>query len=32
MLGLPLWDMEELMGGYVLSLFSLPSTDLGHVV
>ena len=32
MLGLPLWDLEELMGGYVLSLFSLPSTDLGHVV
>ena len=30
--GMPLWDMEELMEGYVSGLFPLPTTDPGHVV
>ena len=32
LLGMPLWNMEELMKGYAFSLFSLSATDLGHVV
>jgi len=31
-LGMPLWNMEELMEGYVFSLFSLSAIDPGHVV
>lgn len=30
--GMPLWDLEELMEGYVFSLFSLSAIDPGHVV
>jgi hypothetical protein len=30
--GVPLWDMEELMEGYVFSLLSLSAIDPGHVV
>ena len=32
LLGLPLWDTEELMQGCVLSLFSLSAIDPGHGV
>jgi hypothetical protein len=32
LLGMPLWDLEELMEGYVFSLFSLSAIDPGHVV
>ena len=31
-LGMPLWNMKELMEGYVFSLFSLSAIDPGHVV
>jgi hypothetical protein len=31
-LGMPLWNMEELMKGYVSSFFSLSAIDPGHVV
>jgi len=31
MLGMPLWNIEELMEGYVFSLFSLSAIDPGHV-
>jgi hypothetical protein len=30
--GMPLWDMEELMEGYVSGLFPLPTIDPSHVV
>jgi len=32
MLGMPLWNVEELMEGYVFSLFSLFAIDPGHIV
>jgi hypothetical protein len=32
LLGMPLWDMEELMEGYVFSFFSLSAINPGHVV
>ena len=31
-LGMPLWTMEELIEGYVFSLFPLSAIDPGHVV
>ena len=30
--GMPLWSPEDLVKGYAFSLFSLPSTNPGHVV
>jgi len=32
LLGMPLWNMKELMEGYVFSSFSLSVKDPGHVV
>jgi len=31
-LGMPLWNAEELVEGYVFSLFSLSAIDPGHVI
>jgi len=32
LLGMPLWNMEELMEGYVFSLFSLSAIDPGYFI
>jgi len=32
LLGMPLWNVEELVKGYVFSLFSLSVIDSGHVI
>jgi len=32
LIGMPLWNMEELVEGYVFSLFSLSAIDPGHVI
>jgi len=32
LLEIPLWDMEELMEGYVFNLFSLSGIDPSHVI
>jgi len=32
LLGMPLWNTEELMEGHVFNLFSLPAIDSGRVV